>query len=555
MKLTGAQILIETLIEQGVDTLFGYPGGSVLNIYDELYKNSDRINHIITAHEQGAAHAAEGYARSSGRLGVVLATSGPGATNLVTGIADANLDSTPLLAITGNVGTTVLGSDGFQEVDIVGVTYPIVKHSYQVKDVTKLADTIREAMQIAQSGRPGPVLVDIPKDVQLAYAEFENKDKITLFDNPPYDEELIDKAVEMIAESKRPFIYCGGGAAKERCCHDIMAFSEKIDAPIGTSMMGLASIPASFKNGLGMCGMHGHYASTAAMYESDLIIAMGVRFSDRATGDKAKFSLDKKIIHIDIDPAEISKNISVNLGITGDLKEVLCAINEKTAASKKPEWMAKIDEFRKYEEENTYVSPNKLTPYDIIDAVNAIKDEYSPVSTDVGQHQLWTSQRNKVHHSKTFITSGGLGTMGFGMGAAIGAAVATGRTSILYTGDGSFGMNLNELATAVSQNLPLVVVLFNNGVLGNVRQWQTMFFGERYAQTTLNRKTDFVKLAEAFGAKGFRADDKDTLNKALEEAFASKSPCVVECIIDKDEMVLPMIPPGKSIDSLLMRFR
>lgn len=555
MKLTGAQILIETLIEQGVDTIFGYPGGSVLDIYDELYKNADRINHVISAHEQGAAHAAEGYARASGRLGVVLATSGPGATNLVTGIADANLDSTPLLAITGNVGTSVLGTDGFQEVDIVGVTYPIVKHSYQVKNVAKLADTIREAMQIAQSGRPGPVLIDIPKDVQLASTEFENKEKISLFDNPPYDEELIDKAVEMIAESKRPFIYCGGGAAKERCCHDIMAFAEKIDAPIGTSMMGLASIPASFKNGLGMCGMHGHYASTAAMYESDLIIAMGVRFSDRATGDKSKFSLDKKIIHIDIDPAEISKNISVNLGITGDLKEVLYAINEKTSESKKPEWMAKIDEFRKYEEENTYISPNKLTPYDIIDAVNAIKDEYSPVSTDVGQHQLWTSQRNKVHHSKTFITSGGLGTMGFGMGAAIGAAVATGRTSILYTGDGSFGMNLNELATAVSQNLPLVVVLFNNGVLGNVRQWQTMFYGERYSQTTLNRKTDFVKLAEAFGAKGFRADDKDSLDKALKEAFASKSPCVVECIIDKDEMVLPMIPPGKSIDSLLMRFR
>ena len=555
MKLTGAQILIETLIEQGVDTIFGYPGGSVLDIYDELYKNADRINHVISAHEQGAAHAAEGYARASGKLGVVLATSGPGATNLVTGIADANLDSTPLLAITGNVGTSVLGTDGFQEVDIVGVTYPIVKHSYQVKNVAKLADTIREAMQIAQSGRPGPVLIDIPKDIQLASTEFENKEKISLFDNPPYDKALIDRAVEMIAESKRPFIYCGGGAAKERCCHDIMAFAEKIDAPIGTSMMGLASIPASFKNGLGMCGMHGHYASTAAMYESDLIIAMGVRFSDRATGDKAKFSLDKKIIHIDIDPAEISKNISVNLGITGDLKEVLCAINEKTVESKKPEWMAKIDEFRKYEEENTYISPNKLTPYDIIDTVNAIKDEYSPVSTDVGQHQLWTSQRNKVHHSKTFITSGGLGTMGFGMGAAIGAAVATGRTSILYTGDGSFGMNLNELATAVSQNLPLVVVLFNNGVLGNVRQWQTMFYGERYSQTTLNRKTDFVKLAEAFGAKGFRADDKDSLDKALKEAFASKSPCVVECIIDKEEMVLPMIPPGKSIDSLLMRFR
>ncbi len=555
MKLTGAQILIETLIEQGVETIFGYPGGSVLDIYDELYKNADRINHIITAHEQGAAHAAEGYARASGKLGVVLATSGPGATNLVTGIADANLDSTPLLAITGNVGTAVLGSDGFQEVDIVGVTYPIVKHSYQVKDVTKLADIIREAMQIAQSGRPGPVLIDIPKDIQLAKTEFENRDKIKLFDNPPYEEELIEKAVEMIKESSRPFIYCGGGAAKSKCCHDIMAFSEKIDAPIGTSMMGRASIPDSFKNGLGMCGMHGHYASTAAMYESDLIIAMGVRFSDRATGDKSKFSFDKKIIHIDIDPAEISKNISVNLGITGDLKEVLAAINKKTEESKKPEWMAKIDEFRKYEEENTYISPNKLTPYDIIDAVNDIKDEYSPVSTDVGQHQLWTSQRNKVHHSKTFITSGGLGTMGFGMGAAIGAAVATGKTSILFTGDGSFGMNLNELATAVSQNLPLVIVLMNNGVLGNVRQWQTMFYGERYAQTTLNRKTDFVKLAEAFGAKGFRADDKESLDKALKEAFASKSPCLVECIIDKDEMVLPMIAPGKSIDSLLMRFR
>lgn len=555
MKLSGAQILIETLIEQGVETIFGYPGGSVLDIYDELYKNSDRINHIITAHEQGAAHAAEGYARASGKLGVVLATSGPGATNLVTGIADANLDSTPLLAITGNVGTAVLGSDGFQEVDIVGVTYPIVKHSYQVKDVTKLADTIREAMQIAQSGRPGPVLIDIPKDIQLAKTEFENKEKIELFPKPPYDEALIEKAVEMIQESSRPFIYCGGGAAKSKCCHDIMAFSEKIDAPIGTSMMGRASIPDSFKNGLGMCGMHGHYASTAAMYESDLIIAMGVRFSDRATGDKSKFSLDKKIIHIDIDPAEISKNISVNLGITGDLKEVLAAINEKTSENKKPDWMAKIDEFRKYEEKNTYISPNKLTPYDIIDAVNDIKDEYSPVSTDVGQHQLWTSQRNKVHHSKTFITSGGLGTMGFGMGAAIGAAVATGKTSILFTGDGSFGMNLNELATAVSQNLPLVIVLMNNGVLGNVRQWQTMFYGERYAQTTLNRKTDFVKLAEAFGAKGFRADDKESLKKALEEAFAAKSPCLVECIIDKDEMVLPMIAPGKSIDSLLMRFR
>ncbi len=555
MKLSGAQILIETLIEQGVETIFGYPGGSVLDIYDELYKNSDRINHVISAHEQGAAHAAEGYARASGKLGVVLATSGPGATNLVTGIADANLDSTPLLAITGNVSTAMIGRDGFQEVDIVGVTYPIVKHSYMVKDVSKLADTIREAMQIAQSGRPGPVLIDIPKDVQLSLTEFTNKEKVKLFDNPPYDENLIEKAVEMINESKRPFIYCGGGAAKSKCCHDIMAFSDKIDAPIGTSMMGLASIPDSFEKGLGMCGMHGHYASTAAMYEADLIIAMGVRFSDRATGDKAKYSLDKKIIHIDIDPAEISKNISVNLGITGDLKEVLNAINAKVPENKKPEWMAKIDEFKKYEVENTYISPNKLTPYDIIDAVNEIKDEYSPVSTDVGQHQLWTSQRNKVHHSRTFITSGGLGTMGFGMGAAIGAAVATGKTSILYTGDGSFGMNLNELATAVSQNLPLVIVLMNNGVLGNVRQWQTMFYGERYSQTTLNRKTDFVKLAEAFGAKGFRADDKESLNKALKEAFEAKSPCLVECIIDKDEMVLPMIPPGKSIDSLLMRFR
>lgn len=555
MKLSGAQILIETLIEQGVETIFGYPGGSVLDIYDALYKSSDRINHIITAHEQGAAHAAEGYARASGKIGVVLATSGPGATNLVTGIADANLDSTPLLAITGNVSSAMLGRDSFQEIDIVGVTYPIVKHSYMVKDVSMLADTVREAMKIAQSGRPGPVLIDIPKDIQIALAEYTAADKIKPLKAPAYDEELIDKAVEMIKESKRPYIYCGGGAVKSRCCHDIMSFSDKIDAPIGTSMMGLSSIPHTFSKGLGMCGMHGHYASTAAMYESDLIIAMGVRFSDRATGDKSKYSLDKKIIHIDIDPAEINKNISVNLGITGDLKEVLGAINTKLCEEKRPEWMKKIEEFKKYEAENTYISPNKLTPYDIIDAVNERKDEYSPVCTDVGQHQLWASQRNRVCHSRTFITSGGLGTMGFGMGAAIGAAVATGKTTVLYTGDGSFGMNLNELATAVSQNLPLVIVLMNNGVLGNVRQWQTMFYGERYSQTTLGRKTDFMKLADAFGATGFRADDKKSLAEALDKAFALKSPCLVECIIDKDEMVLPMIAPGKSIDDLLMRFR
>lgn len=555
MKLSGAQILIETLIEQGVETIFGYPGGSVLDIYDALYKSSDRINHIITAHEQGAAHAAEGYARASGKIGVVLATSGPGATNLVTGIADANLDSTPLLAITGNVSSAMLGRDSFQEIDIVGVTYPIVKHSYMVKDVSMLADTVREAMKIAQSGRPGPVLIDIPKDIQIALAEYTAADKIKPLKAPAYDEELIDKAVEMIKESKRPYIYCGGGAVKSRCCHDIMSFSDKIDAPIGTSMMGLSSIPHTFSKGLGMCGMHGHYASTAAMYESDLIIAMGVRFSDRATGDKSKYSLDKKIIHIDIDPAEINKNISVNLGITGDLKEVLGAINTKLCEEKRPEWMKKIEEFKKYETENTYISPNKLTPYDIIDAVNERKDEYSPVCTDVGQHQLWASQRNRVCHSRKFITSGGLGTMGFGMGAAIGAAVATGKTTVLYTGDGSFGMNLNELATAVSQNLPLVIVLMNNGVLGNVRQWQTMFYGERYSQTTLDRKTDFVKLADAFGATGFRADDKKSLAEALDKAFALKSPCLVECIIDKDEMVLPMIAPGKSIDDLLMRFR
>ncbi len=555
MKLSGAQILIETLIEQGVETIFGYPGGSVLDIYDALYKSSDRINHIITAHEQGAAHAAEGYARASGKIGVVLATSGPGATNLVTGIADANLDSTPLLAITGNVSSAMLGRDSFQEIDIVGVTYPIVKHSYMVKDVSMLADTVREAMKIAQSGRPGPVLIDIPKDIQIALAEYTAADKIKPLKAPAYDEELIDKAVEMIKESKRPYIYCGGGAVKSRCCHDIMSFSDKIDAPIGTSMMGLSSIPHTFSKGLGMCGMHGHYASTAAMYESDLIIAMGVRFSDRATGDKSKYSLDKKIIHIDIDPAEINKNISVNLGITGDLKEVLGAINTKLCEEKRPEWMKKIEKFKKYETENTYISPNKLTPYDIIDAVNERKDEYSPVCTDVGQHQLWASQRNRVCHSRTFITSGGLGTMGFGMGAAIGAAVATGKTTVLYTGDGSFGMNLNELATAVSQNLPLVIVLMNNGVLGNVRQWQTMFYGERYSQTTLGRKTDFMKLADAFGATGFRADDKKSLADALDKAFALKSPCLVECIIDKDEMVLPMIAPGKSIDDLLMRFR
>jgi acetolactate synthase-1/2/3 large subunit len=553
MKLNGSQILIETLIEEGTRVIFGYPGGAVLNIYDALYQNSDRIRHIISAHEQGAAHAADGYARVSGEVGVVIATSGPGATNLVTGIANAYLDSVPMVAITGNVACSLLGRDSFQEVDTVGITMPITKHNFMVKDVAKLADTIREAFRIAKSGRPGPVLVDIPRDVQINITEYTPMPKVIPKPLPLADDREIETAAEMIRSSQRPYIYCGGGVVLSNCGELVEKLADLIDAPIGFSMMGLSAISGSNPRSLGMTGMHGSYAASYAKNESDLVIALGARFSDRATGDKSKYAGGAKVIHIDVDKAEINKNIAAYLGIEADVGDTLKKLISLLEPQKRPEWQSKIYELRRYGEEKGAECIGKLSPYDIIDHVSESCSDDTPIITDVGQHQMWVAQRYRFRKPRTFITSGGLGAMGFGMGAAIGSCIASGKRSVLFTGDGSFGMNLNELATAVSQNLPLTVIIMNNGVLGMVRQWQNMFYSEHYSQTTLNRKTDFVKLAEAFGAFGMRAENIDEFKLCLKKSFNCEGPSIIECIIDKDEKVLPMIPPNSSVDKIICK--
>lgn len=550
MKLTGAQIIIEALVEQGCDRVFGYPGGQVINLYDELYKNRDRIRHIITAHEQGAAHAADGFARATGKTGVVIATSGPGATNLVTGIATAYLDSVPMVAITGNVPCNLLGRDSFQEVDICGVTLPITKHNYIVKDVNELADTLREAFRLAKSGRPGPVLVDVPKDVQCAECEFENAVVAPAFESPKANSEDITKAVQMISESKKPYIYCGGGVISASAGKEIMDFAELIDAPIGCSMMGISAIPESNPRFLGMQGMHGHYASSMAQSEADLVIAVGARFSDRATGKMSVYVRNCKVLHIDVDDAEIDKNVASQLGINGDVKETIRKLSASVSKQSHADWMKRIDDLKKKEASFTYKS-DVMTPYDIIETINAKFPSDCVVATDVGQHQMWVAQHYKFEKQRTFISSGGLGTMGFGLGAAIGASVATEKPVVLFTGDGSFGMNLNELATAVSINAPVIVVIMNNGVLGMVRQWQTLFFGNRHSNTTLNRKTDFVELAKAFGAQGYRAENTEELADAFEKAYANGGPAVIDCNISADEFVLPMLPPGGSIDDII----
>lgn len=550
MKLSGSQIVVEVLIEQGCDCVFGYPGGQVINIYDALYGSQDRLKHIITAHEQGAAHAADGYARATGKTGVVIATSGPGATNLVTGIATAYLDSVPMVAITGNVPCSLLGRDSFQEVDICGITLPVTKHNYIVKDINDLADTIREAFRIARSGRPGPVLVDIPKDIQVAQTEFTNKPVAPKYDMPHADESDLEKAAEMIARSKKPYIYCGGGIISGNAGTEVEKFAELIDAPIGCSMMGLSAVPYSNPRFLGMQGMHGHYASSMAQAEADLVIAIGARFSDRATGNKNVYIRNCDIIHIDVEAAEIDKNINSQLGIEGDVKDALTRLLRMVPQQSNPEWSAEIEKL-KAAEAATYKKSDRMTPYDIIDTVNSKMSDDTIIATDVGQHQMWTAQRYRFEKSRKFVSSGGLGTMGFGLGAAIGAYAATQNPVVLFTGDGSFGMNLNELATAVSCNMPIIVVLMNNGVLGMVRQWQTLFFNKHYSNTTLCRQTDFIKLAEAFGALGFSAENTEELSEALDNAIASKRPCVINCMIDKDEFVLPMLPPGGSIDDII----
>ncbi|WP_276847222.1 biosynthetic-type acetolactate synthase large subunit [Faecalibaculum rodentium] len=541
------------MIEQGTKTVFGYPGGQVINLYDALYKREDRIHHVLTAHEQGACHAADGYARATGDVGVVIATSGPGATNLVTGIATAYLDSTPLVAITGNVPNALIGRDSFQEVDITGVTLPVTKHNFFVKDYTELADTIRKAFRIAKSGRPGPVLVDIPKDVQVQMQEYEPVPVVEKEAQRPVKLRKIQAAADMIAEAVSPYIYIGGGVITADASEEVLALAEKIDAPIGSTLMGLSAIDNDNERFLGMVGMHGHYPASVGQDEADLIIAIGARFSDRATGDVSKYAKGARIIHMDIDRAEIDKNISSDLGIGGDLKEALTALIEAVQPARHPAWNARLDALRAIGEEQleATLDPKELTPHSLIWEVARHTEADTPVVTDVGQHQMWTAQYYPFHKRRTFITSGGLGTMGFGMGAAIGAAQATGKKTVLFTGDGSFGMNLNELATAVSQNTPLVIVIMNNNVLGMVRQWQNLFFDKHYSQTTLNRQTDFVKLAEAFGARGLRIMNRQELGPVMAEAFAHTGPVVVDVAIDPDAFVLPMLPPGGSFDDII----
>ena len=550
--MNGAEALIETLIEQGTKVIFGYPGGQVVDIYEALYKKGDKITHILTAHEQGAAHAADGYARATGEVGVVLATSGPGATNLVTGIANAYLDSVPMVAVTGNVPTDMMGKDGFQEVDIAGITMPIVKHNYIVHDINKLVPTIREAFKIAKSGRPGPVLVDIPKNIQLAKCEYEPKPIEKPYNLKVPDIKKIKSAVKILNSAKRPFIYIGGGVISSSVCDKVEKLADLLDAPIGSSMMGLSAVSYDNPHFLGMTGMHGRYCATKVKSKADVIIALGTRFSDRAVGNSDNLS-GTKIIHIDIDAAEIDKNIKSYIGIVGGLNISLDEILGMLDKKKRELWNKEIEEIVTNSEKNNIGDKKNLTPQEIIKCVNSFTDKDTPVITDVGQHQMWVAQTYNFKKPRTFISSGGLGTMGFGMGAAIGASISTGKKVVLFTGDGSFGMNLNELATAVKNNIPMVIILFNNGVLGMVRQIQCYFKDEHYAHTTLDRKTDFVALARAFGAEAYRVLKKAELYDTLKEAFSQKGVILVECIIDKDEKVLPMIPANKDIDSAILK--
>lgn len=552
MVLSGADILVNTLIEQGCDTVFGYPGGQILNVYDSLYQYQEQIHHVLTAHEQGAAHAADGYARTTGKVGVVISTSGPGATNLVTGIATAYLDSIPLVAICGNVPTTQIGTDSFQEIDITGVTLPITKHNYFVGSVEQLADTVRDAFSLAQSGRPGPVLIDIPKDVQIAKCEYTPKSPAAAQEPHAAKDIRIQEAAAQINAARRPFLYFGGGLITSGAQEELLALAEKIDAPIGCSLMGLSGIPTDHPRFLGMQGMHGHYASSMAMHHADLILSLGVRFNDRVTGNRAKFATNAKIIHIDVDGSELSKTVNAVCGLRGDVKLTLEKLLPLINEGKKPEWSEQVAAFKR--EEAEYLDNREgLTPRRAILTLNRHLGENTAVATDVGQHQMWSAQNLCFRMPRRFVSSGGLGTMGFGLGAAIGAAFGTKERSVLVTGDGSFGMCLNELATAVSYNVPVVILIMNNGVLGMVRQWQTLFFNKHYSNTVLDRKTDFVALARAFGADGEKASTVEELDRALQNGFQYNGPYIIDCAIDKDEFVLPMLPTGGSMDDIIVK--
>ncbi len=552
MKLTGADIICECLVEQGVDTVFGYPGGAALNTYDALYKYSDKIRHILTAHEQGASHAADGYARSTGKTGVVITTSGPGATNIVTGLATANIDSIPVVAITGNVNTDQLGRDSFQEVDIVNIVKPITKASYLVKKVEDLAPTIRRAFELANEGRKGPVLVDVPKDITAAVTEFSPAPAAVSNPSKIANPESIERVQQLIRKSRRPMIYAGGGILSANACSEFREFAELIDAPVCCSLMGLGCLPASHPLCIGNIGMHGGYETGMITAGCDLIIACGARFSDRVAGDRERFGEQAKIVQLEIDSNEINKNVKVDEYILGDAKLILQALLKGLEQQDHSHWLDKIDEWKHQFDKSSRPKSLYPLPDEIIEAVNKIKDDSDIIATDVGQHQMWVAQYAKIENKKTLLTSGGMGTMGFGMGAAIGAQVSHMNDRVfLFTGDGSFHMNLNELVTLKSYRLPVVVIVMNNTVLGMVRQWQKLFYGNRFSQTDPHRATDFVKLANAFGVEGMRITKSEEVIPTIEKAVELKAPVVIDCQISPDANVLPMIPPGKTVNEIV----
>ncbi len=558
MVLNGSQIILECLIEQGVDTVFGYPGGAVLNIYDELYKYSDKITHILTSHEQAASHAADGYSRTTGKTGVVIATSGPGATNLVTGIATAYMDSIPMVAITGNVATSLLGLDSFQEVDITGITMPITKHNFIVKDVTKLADIIREAFFIANDGRKGPVLIDIPKDITAATCDFENKPLLEHVLSA--DENEVKQAAEIISAAKKPFIYVGGGAVSSDAVDELAEFAELIDAPVSLTLMGQCAFDNTNPRYTGMLGMHGTKASSMALSECDVMVVIGSRFSDRVTCSTNSFNElmnGKKIVHFEIDPAEINKNVPVDCRVTGDIKIALGQINKLLKKADHSEWMKKIADWKAaYPLHQVSDNADDVLPQYVIETLNEITDGKAIITTEVGQHQMWAAEYYNFKYPRTFATSGGLGTMGYGLGAAIGSKVGNpDKTVVNIAGDGSFYMNMNELTTLAKYDLPVIELVFNNTVLGMVRQWQKLFYGKRFSQTNLEKQTDFELLGQAVGINAFTIRTKADVKPVLEKAIALNGPVLINCLIDKDINVLPMVPAGASIAEPILEIK